>query len=161
MRRSDERKQWEHTYEEEALYGFSRTADGDMPPSFAAELNEYADALEKARAELAAVRAERDEARREVERLKGLLHRDRTGLAAALVEVKKRAAGGRWISEGRGSYAWDEDDYRKETGWLVTDIVRLAEEALHASGNLANEAFHPRPPPITPGSPTPAKETSK
>lgn len=79
----------------------------------------------------------------EAKRLKGLIDRDGTGLAAALVEVKKRAEGGRWISEGRGSYKYDEDDYRKETGWLVADVVRIAAEALRASGNLANEAFHP------------------
>jgi cell division septum initiation protein DivIVA len=79
----------------------------------------------------------------EVERLKGLLHRDQTGLAAALVAAKTRARAGRWISEGRGSYEWDDDGYRKETGALVDDIVTLCEDALHASGNLANEAFHP------------------
>jgi len=33
MRRSDERRQWEHTDEEEALHGLKMTADSDMPPS--------------------------------------------------------------------------------------------------------------------------------
>jgi len=60
MRRSDERKQWEHTDEEEALHGFDLTADDDMPPSLRAELNEYSDATTAAKTTAATLRADLD-----------------------------------------------------------------------------------------------------
>ncbi len=37
MRHSSDRAQWEHTEEEEALYGFARTDGPDMPPSLRRE----------------------------------------------------------------------------------------------------------------------------
>lgn len=81
--------------------------------------------------------------RREVERLRGLLHRDQTGLAAALVDVTSLTRAYRWIVEGRGSYEWDDDEYRRETGRALEAIRARANAALNASGNRADEAFHP------------------
>lgn len=45
MRRSDERRQWEHTDETEALFGFQRTSYDDMPPSLATMLRGLRDQL--------------------------------------------------------------------------------------------------------------------
>jgi hypothetical protein len=38
MRRRDDQAQWVHTDEEEVLFGFTRTALADMPPSLRKEL---------------------------------------------------------------------------------------------------------------------------
>jgi hypothetical protein len=101
-----------------------------------------ADALEQLAAEASTVAPPAPET--EVERLKALLHRDKTGLAKGLEDVLKRARAAGWIAEGRGSYEWDDDRYRQETGWLVRDVASIALAALKASGTLVNEAFHPR-----------------
>jgi hypothetical protein len=87
------------------------------------------------------LRAERAEA--EVVRLKKLINRDKTGLAAALSECQRAAAARWWIVEGRGSYEWDDDKYRRETGIALQEISEIASKALAASGRLADEAFHP------------------
>lgn len=79
----------------------------------------------------------------EIARLKALINRDRTGLVLGLDKARKVARGFRWIAEGRGPYAYDDDRYRQETGNLIDQVVAIAEEHLKASGSLADEAFHP------------------
>lgn len=69
----------------------------------------------------------------EVARLQALLDRDQTGLAAALARIVAHAKSYRWISEGRGAYVWDDEQYK----------IEIAALALRASGLRANEAFHP------------------
>lgn len=76
--------------------------------------------------------------RQEVERLKDVLHRDRSGLAAALAEVWRTAGGYAWVAEGRGPYAWDDEEYRAEMGRMVREIVTLCSKAIGASGDLAH-----------------------
>lgn len=87
------------------------------------------------------LRAERAEA--EVVRLKELLDCDRTGLAAALGDCRSAAAARWWIVAGRGSYEWNDDRYRKETGRALQEIAEIASKALAASGKLADAAFRP------------------
>lgn len=87
----------------------------------------------------ALLRAERAET--EVARLKELLDRDRTGLAAALGECRRAAQSRWWIVEGRGSYEWDDERYRRETGAGLQEIVEICSKALAASGKLADAAF--------------------
>lgn len=79
----------------------------------------------------------------EVKRVRGLIDRDRTGLANALAEVKARAQASYWIVEGRGSYTWNDERYRRETGKVLEEIGGIATKALRESGDLANSAFHP------------------
>lgn len=74
----------------------------------------------------------------EVERLKDVLHKDATGLAAGLALVRAEVSKRRWIAEGRGSYEYDDDRYRKETGLALDAIDKIAEKALTASGTLAH-----------------------
>jgi hypothetical protein len=80
----------------------------------------------------------------EIVRIKDLIDRDRTGLAAGLNEVKRVAAGWDWLCEGRGPYEYDDDRYRMEIGALISKVVDVANAALKASGDRANEAFIPR-----------------
>jgi hypothetical protein len=61
------------------------------------------------------------------------LHRDQTGLADALLAVRKLALSRSWIVEGRGSYEWDDDRYQEEFGAFLTEIVEEIDKALHKS----------------------------
>ncbi|NUP13831.1 MAG: hypothetical protein HOW73_47965 [Polyangiaceae bacterium] len=67
------------------------------------------------------------------------LNRDRTGLAQGLVEVVARCRATYWVTEGRGSYEWDDDRYKAETHVALTEVVAIASRALGASGTLAGE----------------------
>jgi hypothetical protein len=80
----------------------------------------------------------------EILRLKGLIDRDKTGLAFALNKIQRIAKGFDWICEGRGPYVYDDDRYRMEVGSLIVQVLAVAQEHLAASGSLADEAFHPR-----------------
>jgi hypothetical protein len=93
-----------------------------------------------------------DELRAEVARLRALLHRDQTGLAAALGDVVREAEARLWVVDGRGSYEWDDERYRKETGLALRAVIEVARTALGESGKLADSAFHPEHP--TPPEPT-------
>jgi hypothetical protein len=83
----------------------------------------------------------------EVNRVRDLIDRDRTGLAAALNDVRKHLASYSWIPNGEwGSYDWaqrSEETLRKEIGWCHDAIARVAGEALEESGRRAHEAFNP------------------
>jgi len=83
----------------------------------------------------------------EVARLKGLIERDRTGLAAGLDAVRKRLASSFWLgNEGEwGSYEWPERTeraWRGEVRQLLEETDSLALAALRASGDRVTEAFH-------------------
>lgn len=40
----------------------------------------------------------------------------------------------RWLCEGRGSYRYDDDEYRKEAGYAFDEIQKIALEARDALG---------------------------
>ena len=73
--------------------------------------------------------------------LRAALDRDKTGLAHALAEIVNEVKARRWVVQGRGDYAFDDDRYRQETGWALDAIEKLANDALAASGKLAHEAL--------------------
>jgi hypothetical protein len=77
----------------------------------------------------------------EITRLRSLIDRDRTGLAAAIDRMVKEASGRLWIVEGRGSYEWDDDRYRKEAGDALRAVIEIGKSALNESGQLADSAF--------------------
>jgi hypothetical protein len=97
---------------------------------------------------LAAAQAQRDVLAQEAVTLraalveaKGAIDLDRTGLAAALSDIKKHVGGYAWLLEGRGSYEWNDDRYRDEAGYAMRPTVEIAERALQASGSLAQAAW--------------------
>lgn len=83
----------------------------------------------------------------ENERLKQLLDRDQTGLAAGLNAVRGVIGSYSWIPLGEwGSYEWHErteNTFRAEVGRCFEEAERLATEALRISGKRANAAFRP------------------
>jgi hypothetical protein len=52
--------------------------------------------------------------------------RFRKALVRIVAEIKAR----RWITEGRGPYRYDDDEYRRETGYALDAIEKIAQEAL-------------------------------
>lgn len=74
----------------------------------------------------------------EIEHLKDVLHRDRSGLAAAVEEVWQTAGGYAWVATGRGPYEYDDEEYRAEMGRMVLEIVTLCSKALRESGDTAH-----------------------
>ena len=83
------------------------------------------------------------ESEAEVERVRALINRDRTGLAAAIDAMVKEAIGRLWVTEGRGPYAYDDEEYRQEAGRALRAIIEIGKKALNDSGALADSAFHP------------------
>jgi hypothetical protein len=79
----------------------------------------------------------------EVLRVRELINRDRTGLAEAIDKMVKEARSRLWVVDGRGSYSWDDDRYRREAGLALRAIIELGKKALRESGNRAGSAFHP------------------
>ena len=68
------------------------------------------------------------------------LHRDRSGLAAALGKIVYEVRGRAWIAEDRGCYAWDDDRYKEEAGQALREAAAIAKAALVASGTLVAPA---------------------
>lgn len=83
--------------------------------------------------------------RTEVRELKDALHRDKTGLAAALAAIRAEVNGRAWVAEGRGPYEWDDDRYRAEAGDALRTVAAMAKAALEASGDLARMTLNRGP----------------
>ncbi len=45
----------------------------------------------------------------------------------ALHEIVAEIKGREWLRHGRGPYAWNDDDYRREAGWDAT-LAQCADE---------------------------------
>jgi len=82
----------------------------------------------------------------EVRRLRALLDRDRSGLAAALNAIRTEIRQREWLLEGRGPYEWNDDRYRQEAGQAMRACGDIATKALAESGRCAAEAFAGPPP---------------
>lgn len=89
------------------------------------------------------------ELQREVDRLMGLLNRDRTGLARGLNVIRQLVQGWGWIPAGEwGSYPYDERTeavLRAEVGTMSETIETVAMTALRDSGALVDAVFQLRP----------------
>lgn len=57
-----------------------------------------------------------------------MLHTDATGLVRGLEQVIGLVAGYEWVTEGRGPYEWDDDEYRKEMRRMLDGIRAVAQE---------------------------------
>jgi len=81
----------------------------------------------------------------EIDRLKKLLDRDKTGLAAALSAIRGFARGWSWIPRGEwGSYSHEDqtvETLRLEVAHLIAHVEETARTALRESGERADSAF--------------------
>ncbi len=78
--------------------------------------------------------------------LEDALNRDRTGLAAGLCQVRRAINGRLWLLDGRGGYEWDDDRYRAEAGLAMRESLAIVEQALRASGDVADTAIRGKKP---------------
>src|SRR5262245_60881526 len=89
--------------------------------------------------------------RAETKRLRALINRDRTGLAAGLNAVSRVVAGYSWLPAGEwGSYTYEqqtEETLRREIGQAFSAIEGIATRHLHQSGARADAAFNGGPGP--------------
>lgn len=88
-----------------------------------------------------------DELKQEVGRLKGLIERDRTGLAAGLAQVRQIAKSWSWLGDNEdwGCYSWPErtvEALRSEMERCLDAVEKAALGALQRSGANVTEAFH-------------------
>jgi hypothetical protein len=86
--------------------------------------------------------------RGEAARLRGLIDRDRTGLAEAIERMVREAGARMWVTEGRGPYAWDDERYKAEAGAALRAVIEVGRAALQASGDNADAAFRPEAPKV-------------
>jgi hypothetical protein len=91
------------------------------------------------------VRAENAKLWSDISQLEDALHRDKTGLAAALGQIRATVNGRAWVAEGRGPYEWDDDRYKAEAGDALRTVAEIAESALRSSGDLARMAANRGP----------------
>jgi hypothetical protein len=113
-------------------------ADYSTPEELARHLGTVGDHL---RERLASAEAE-------VERGRSLIDRDRTGLAEAIDRMVREAASRMWVTESRGPYAWDDDQYKAEAGIALRAVIEIGKAALRASGDNADAAFRPEAPKV-------------
>ena len=73
------------------------------------------------------------EASSKVAALLAYIDSDATGLALALLKIRKHAEGFTWLLEGRGCYEWDDDRYKDEAGHALRPIIEMAKEAFPRS----------------------------
>jgi len=74
----------------------------------------------------------------QIERLKNVLHRDRSGLASALGRVRQIIGGYEWATTSRGPYEYHDDEYKREFGRCIDQVSTVCNDALEASGKLAH-----------------------
>lgn len=55
-------------------------------------------------------------------RLSAVIDRDRYVVAIGLEAIRKAIGGHTWLLEGRGPYAWDDDDYRREFSTAIAAV---------------------------------------
>lgn len=83
---------------------------------------------------IAEYQKENEDQKAEIEILKNALHRDKTGLCKAIDDIRKIAEGYSWIAEGRGPYAYNDDNYFKEAGYMLDAIKDRVSKAMTESG---------------------------
>ena len=69
-----------------------------------------------------------------IEKMREALAHDQAGLVSALQSCIKECDSRRWIVEGRGNAEWDDDGYRKETGYALDTIRLICAKALAGGG---------------------------
>jgi hypothetical protein len=83
--------------------------------------------IKRTKAEIETLRKERDKAQTERDRLRGVIERDRTKAAEIIANARAAVAKRSWLSEGRGSYSYDDETYQKEFGAAISELLSALE----------------------------------
>lgn len=78
---------------------------------------------------------ELDLLRKRIEEAEAANELDRSRIPAALTELHAAIRSRDWVLEGRGSYEWDDDDYRAEFSLWVRDVTKAAELFAHIAAD--------------------------
>ena len=68
---------------------------------------------------------------------------DNQRLREYLARIKREATSRHHLTESRGSYRWNDNDYRREFGWALDVFYRLANEALATKRTVDNARIVP------------------
>lgn len=63
-----------------------------------------------------------DKLKARITELESILERDRTQVAVGLMAIKKAVSRRYWLTEGRGSYAWDDERWKGEFAEALSEI---------------------------------------
>jgi hypothetical protein len=58
------------------------------------------------------------------------LHHDQTGLLKALRRIRALVNSWSWVTDGRGSYEWDDPNYQKEFGYCIDRVVEEIDDVI-------------------------------
>lgn len=70
--------------------------------------------------------------------LEGVIERDRSTLAGFVTALNKEFDSRFWLTEGRGSYEWNDDRYRQEFHDAVLGIKKILEPIARMAADLTN-----------------------
>jgi alkanesulfonate monooxygenase SsuD/methylene tetrahydromethanopterin reductase-like flavin-dependent oxidoreductase (luciferase family) len=85
-----------------------------------------------------------EQAEAEVDRLMGVVERDRTKTAESISTLRGIVAGRSWLGEGRGSYEWDDDKYQEEFRGMIAEFMSALDplRSLAADWSDCPKDFH-------------------
>lgn len=73
-----------------------------------------------------------------IEELEAIIERERTMLADGVTAIKKAIAARSWLTEGRGSYEWDDDRWHDEFRQAGDEILTALEPLAQRAADLSN-----------------------
>ena len=73
-----------------------------------------------------------------VQKLMAILERDRTEVAKAVSTMERAIKSRFWLRDGRGCYAWDDEDYQKEFGQAIDEIDVAMEPLRRIAADWSN-----------------------
>lgn len=73
-----------------------------------------------------------------VQELEAVIERDRTAIAEHITNLRKELESREWLTEGRGSYEWDDDRYRQEFLWAGQALRKAMEPLVKIAADLSN-----------------------
>jgi len=74
----------------------------------------------------------------DIKRLEAIIERDRTQVAEGVTAIRDVLEGRDWLTEGRGPYEWNDDNWHKEFAYAAEEIRKAVEPLEKIAGDLSN-----------------------
>ena len=78
---------------------------------------------------------------KEVKQLEQALEGDEADFWKVTNAIKREIASHNWITEGRGSYKWNDDRYREETKIVFDAVLKIIDEAQSPASRRYHKAL--------------------
>lgn len=88
--------------------------------------------------ELATLRSQLAAANQRIAGLQAVIEADRTRIIDGVNALEKALNGRFWLTEGRGSYEWNDDRYRQEFGDAARAVLKAVEPLRKIGADLTN-----------------------